>query len=99
MNNNKGFSLLVLIIAVAIVALASVWYSLYSQGGSPLDITGIRRTLRETQDIDNAETAADFEPIPEDEYTPAEINNEALEELDNIVKSLKDEDLSDLSDL
>jgi len=99
MNNNKGFSLAVLIIAIAIVALASVGYSLYNKSGSSLDITGIRKTLRETQKTDVTEKAADFEAIPEDEYTPAEVNNEALEELDNIVKSLEDEDLSDLSDL
>lgn len=97
-EKNNGFSLLMLIILVAIIALVSVWYSSYNKSSSPLDISKITETLKKG-DGNEVGTDTAFEDIAEDEFTPVEVNNDALEELDSIMRSISEEDLSDLSDL
>ena len=101
-EKNDGFSLIMLIVLVAVIALVSVWYSFYNESASPLDISKITDTLKKS-DGDETETETEtevpFEDIPEDEFTPVEVNNKALEELDSIMESITEEDLSDLSDL
>jgi len=94
MKNNKGFSLLILIVVVAVLGLVAAWFAIYSDSGPALKIAN---QIRNNDSQDKEEVV--FEDIPEDEYTPVEINNEALDELDSIMDSLEDEDLSELGDL
>lgn len=94
--NNKGFSIFMLLIVVAIVAIAAVWFSIYSESAPPLDISKLKEVTTKELDVDTDST---FEDLPQDEYTPVEVNDEALEELDSIMNSIQEEDLSELSDL
>ncbi|MFC1755851.1 hypothetical protein ACFLZK_00450 [Patescibacteria group bacterium] len=97
LKNNKGFSLVMLLIVLGVLAMVTIWYSVYKDSGSSLNVANIKKVLDEDKAVEDEEVV--FEDIPEDEYTPVEINNEALDELDSIMESLEEEDLSDLSDL
>lgn len=97
-KNNRGFSLIMLVVLVGVLALVAVWYTVYSDSAPPLkNIANVKKILDEEKEDTTDDVV--FEDIPEDEYTPVEINNEALDELDSIMESLEEEDLSDLSDI
>lgn len=57
------------------------------------------KLIKNTQEEEFEEENVVFEDIPETESTPQEINNQALEEMDEIMLSVEgDEDLSDLGE-
>ena len=96
LNNRKGFSSIIVILAVLAVVLMFVLY-VYKLVLN----TSFGDDVRLTQPTQNMDGKMMYEPLEEDETTPEEINNEAVDELDSILKEL-DEDVlieDDLSDL
>jgi hypothetical protein len=89
-----------LLLLVLVVGIAAYWYLVYFKPGMK---EASSPTVTETKLIKKTETTGDSSPsgqmneMPESENTPSEINNQAVDEMDQIILSVDgSEDLSDL---
>lgn len=97
MNNQKGFSGLLLVIIVGVIVGIGVY--LYQMEDGESSVMEYVSEVAE-QLVEDSKESIDFEDIEEPEGTPEEIGNEALNELDALMNEVDatviGEDLSDL---
>ncbi len=90
MRNQKGISsLIILLIVVAVIGV----FLYMKKMKAPVDV------MEETMEMTEGETPVEYEMLEEDETTPEEIDNDALDELDMLMEEIDSTSNEDLSDL
>ncbi len=90
MKDQKGISSL--IIRLIVVAVIGVFLYMKKMK-APVDV------MEETMEMTEGETPVEYEMLEEDETTPEEIDNDALDELDMLMEEIDSTSNEDLSDL
>ncbi len=90
MKDQKGISsLIILLIVVAVIGV----FLYMKKMKAPVDV------MEETMEMTEGETPVEYEMLEEDETTPEEIDNDALDELDMLMEEIDSTSNEDLSDL
>lgn len=99
-KNHENGALSVILILLVVAAIGLLTYLFISSRAQPqtmMEETTFVTTQEESAPTETADE--EFAPVEEDETTPEEINNQALDELDQLILSVEGtEDLSDLGD-
>ena len=100
MHNEKeqlGFSTMTVLIIVLVVALALGFYYVTSEGSSENMPKSMENTVTTSPQMNESDT--DYVIYTEPANTPAELNNESLNELDALMKDVDQNSNEDLTDL
>lgn len=89
MNNQKGISNLVVVGLVAVLVLAAVWYVTNKKGSGDYFVDDSMEMMEENG------SSSEYEELTEYDSTPEEIDNEAVEELDQLIKDLDENTITD----
>lgn len=101
-NKERGLSAIILLLVLVVLsAFAAYWY-LYIRQPTPAPLSKTSTDdvyVKTEQNLEQEQEVEEFTALEEDASTPEEIDNEAMDELDQLILSVEgDEDLSDLGE-